>query len=115
MSENPIELIKELDDKRAAIVATAKKEALKRANDAIIDLRALGFTYHLVEEAARTGAGRKAAAKTGGGKGTPSGAPCPVCEFKTEPPHDARKHRAQGKRKRAFTPKQLEELGLTKM
>lgn len=40
--------------------------------------------------------------------------PCPVCGFATNPGHDARKHRAQGDKKRPFTSKQLKELGLVK-
>lgn len=115
MAQDPIQLIRELDDKRATIVSAAKKEALERANNAIAELRALGFNYQLTENGAAGPGARRKAAATAPGKGIRSGTLCPVCEFTTEPPHDARKHRAQGKRKRAFTPKQLEELGLTKV
>jgi len=40
--------------------------------------------------------------------------PCSVCNFLTEPNHDARKHRSQGDNKKPFTAKELEELGLKK-
>lgn len=39
--------------------------------------------------------------------------PCPICEFKTVPPHDARRHRGQ-KDKRPFTIEELHEMGMTK-
>lgn len=40
--------------------------------------------------------------------------PCPICEFTTVPPHDARNHRGQGKKKKAFTADELKTLGMTK-
>ncbi len=40
--------------------------------------------------------------------------PCPICGFKTIPPHDARAHRAQGDKKRAFTAEELTAKGLRK-
>jgi ribosomal protein L13E len=58
------------------------------------------------------------AARKRSGKGTRSvkSAPCPICKFKTVPPHDARKHRfAQGKNKRPFTAAELSNLGLKKV
>jgi hypothetical protein len=115
MMDNALQRLKELDHERASIVTTVKSEALARANEAIAELRALGFHYRIVEDGATKQSTPRRSATNGAGKGVPSGAPCPVCTFKTDPPHDARKHRAQGKRKRAFTAKQLEELGLTKV
>lgn len=41
--------------------------------------------------------------------------PCTVCNFITDPPHDSRKHRGQGDKKHAFTPKQLEELSMKRL
>jgi hypothetical protein len=38
---------------------------------------------------------------------------CPICEFKTVPPHDARRHRGQ-KEKRPFTAEELEAMGMEK-
>lgn len=115
MTENILHRLKELNEERVLIVTSAKKEALARANEVIAELRELGFNYRLVEDAAAKRPSTRRSATNGTGKGIPSGAPCPVCKFKTEPPHDARKHRAQGDRKRAFTAKQLEELGLAKV
>lgn len=48
-----------------------------------------------------------------GGRAKSSG-PCPICDFATDPPHDGRKHRAQGNKKKAFTASELSELGLEK-
>lgn len=58
------------------------------------------------------------AAKSSGGdrKGTRTtnpDRPCPICEFKTVPPHDARRHRGQSE-KRPFTAEELETLGMKK-
>jgi hypothetical protein len=39
---------------------------------------------------------------------------CDVCQFVTSPPHDARKHRSQGKDKKPFTNDELVQLGLQK-
>lgn len=39
--------------------------------------------------------------------------PCPICEFKTTPPHDARRHRGQSE-KRPFTAAELTGMGMTK-
>lgn len=39
---------------------------------------------------------------------------CPICAFVTTPPHDARNHRGQGKKKKAFTAEELKEFGMVK-
>jgi hypothetical protein len=110
MAENAIARIKELNQERAGLISSGKKEALDRAKVALDDLKALGFTYRLVEGTnAITPAvrNRKRVRQV-------MDTPCPVCKFKTNPLHDARKHRGQGKRKRAFTPAELKEFGLQK-
>jgi hypothetical protein len=56
-----IQRIKELDQERAALFEQAKEEALRRANQAVEDLNALGLNYRLVTGAAPSGG--KAAAK----------------------------------------------------
>lgn len=108
MAENPLQRLKALDQERTALLENVKKEALARATAAIDELNSLGFAYRLAEGTASKMASRK-------GTRTISAKPCPICEFETTPPHDARKHRAQGERKRAFTTRQLEELGLAKV
>ncbi len=111
MADNPIARIKQLDQERAQLISSGKKDALDRANAAIDDLTALGFNYRLVEGAVSV---TKRLARTQKGDRRVKDAPCPVCEFKTNPPHDARKHRGQGKRKKPFTPAELKEFGLKK-
>ena len=44
----------------------------------------------------------------------PGDEPCPICHFRTDPPHNGRNHRGQAKKK-PFTPEELEEKGLTKL
>jgi hypothetical protein len=56
-----IQRIKELDLERAALFEQAKEEALRRANQAVEDLNALGLNYRLVTGAAP--AGSKSAGK----------------------------------------------------
>jgi hypothetical protein len=57
-----IERIKELDQERTSLFEHAKQEALRRANQAVEDLNALGLKYRLVEgesAAGIKGAGKK--------------------------------------------------------
>jgi hypothetical protein len=110
MAENPIARIKELEAEKTRLVSAARKEAIDRAQAAVDDLNALGFPYQLVEGGSEP---RKKAGGRGGARQTKD-APCPVCKFRTSPPHDARKHRGQGKRKRVFTSAELKEMGLEK-
>ena len=117
-SDNPVERIKQIDQERAKLLGEAKKEALARANQAVADLVALGFTYTLVDGQAPARAKTAKTAKTASRKGTRQirNAPCSICGFKTAPLHDARRHRfSQGKKKRPFTAKELSDLGLKKV
>ena len=98
-----LEQIKELDDQKKALTEEAKQEALDKANEAISDLKALGFNYRLTS-------GKNFASS----KGSVSDGPCPYCGFETSPPHDGRKHRSQGDKKKAFTTTELKDLGLAK-
>ncbi len=105
---NVLDQLKALDEQRAQLISDAKEESLTKANAAIEELNSLGFSYRLVEG----GTGR-----AGGRKGTRSvkDAACPVCNFKTDPPHDRRKHRAQGDDKVPFTNAELADLGLSRV
>jgi hypothetical protein len=60
------------------------------------------------------GAPVRKAGKTGITRQRDPNAPCAICNFVTVPNHDARKHRGQGDSKKAFTAKELDELGLKK-
>ena len=106
MSDNTVQRIKQLDQERAQLLATARKEALAKAQGAISDLNALGFEYHLVEKG--NGVVRKSTRQRRDN-------PCPVCNFKTSPPHDGRQHRGQGKRKRPFSAAELKEFRLERV
>jgi hypothetical protein len=114
MADSIVDRIKKLDLERSTLLSDAKKEALALVQQGLDGLRALGLSFNLVE-GERRGKRAKPGKRSGAGKGAIQDAPCPICGFKTEPPHDARKHRGQGKRKRAFTAKQLQELGLKKV
>ena len=81
-----VQRLAKLDAERAEILATAKGDALQKANEAVEELNALGFHYLLYEE------GEKPNGMT---KGVPADAPCVLCGFKTSPPHDKRSHRTQ--------------------
>jgi len=111
--QNAIDRIKQLEHERDKLFDTAKKEALARVETAVAELNSLGFSYMLEDRTSR--APRKARAKR---KSTHQmkNRPCPICKFKTSPPHDARKHRfTQGKKKRPYTSKELADLGLKKV
>lgn len=46
-----LEELKALDEQRAKVLAKAKLEALKKAEDAVAELTRLGFHYSLIENA----------------------------------------------------------------
>ena len=95
MAKQPttLEKIKELEERTQKLKTDAKQEALARANEAIGELRALGFDYKLASS--RT--------KMEAAKGSVSDEPCPICKFKTDPPHDGRKHRGTSSQSTLYT------------
>ncbi len=99
--------IKELDEERAKIFDQAKQEALEKAEAAVAQLNGLGFAYRLVNGAEKKAKGASPARRI-------KAAVCPICEFRTDPPHDGRTHRNQ-KKKAPFSPTELKEKGLTKV
>jgi hypothetical protein len=109
--KSAIQRIKELDEERARIFDQAKEEALERAKAAVAELNGLGLHYALVNGDGKSTRVPKVAASK---KGTIKEAPCSICEFQTSPPHDARAHRGQTKKK-PFTAAELTEKGLTKV
>lgn len=96
-----LEQLKKLDDERAKIFGQAKQEALAAAKEAVSALNALGLRYQLVE---RYGTAPKITRRRR------KDAPCPICKFKTSPPHDRRAHRSQ-RRKTPLTKQELARLG----
>jgi hypothetical protein len=108
-----LDQLKALDEQRAKLLEGAKNSALEKANEAIEELNALGFHYRLAEGPALA---RVLRAKTEGETPNrkPKDADCPICNFRTNPPHDRRSHRNQ-ERKKPFTTKELEERGLVRV
>jgi hypothetical protein len=106
MANTALEQIKKLDDQKNKLRDQAKMEGLARAHEAIEEVNALGFNYSIGERAA--GRGRV-------GVRQKKDAPCPICKFKTNPPHDGRRHRSQGAKKTAFTNSELSALGYSKV
>ena len=116
MAKSPIEQIKELDVQRNALLEQAKNEALQRAEAAIAELNELGFHHFLGKSEERPRAPRRAKPATDkSARHKPSSnKPCPICEFRTDPPHDRRSHRMQTKKK-PFTDKELEAAGMARV
>jgi hypothetical protein len=106
--KDPIARIKELDVEKSKLIESAKSEALERAKQAVADLNALGFAYSLAQASVAKRA-RKAMGRI------PSDNPCRICGFRTNPPHDARKHRFSKAKKRPFNAKELTDLRLRKV
>jgi hypothetical protein len=111
-----LEKLKELDAQRDQLMSDAKKDALTRAEEAVSELNALGFHYYLGEGEARPMPTRrfKQPVATKSAQHVPKDAPCPICNFRTDRPHDRRSHRMQ-KRKRPFNDKELETMGMTRL
>jgi hypothetical protein len=72
--QSSIQRIKELDKERAVLFEQAKEEALRRANQAVEDLNALGLHYRLVGDTpadANKTAGKKEMVSPSAGKKRP--------------------------------------------
>ena len=108
-----LEQLKKLDEQRAKLIEDAKGMAMKKVQEGIDELTALGLEYKLtaIDDVASA---KKRSAREGAGQIDPT-KPCSVCNFLTTPNHDARKHRAQGDNKKPFTAKDLEQFGLKKV
>jgi hypothetical protein len=112
MQKSVLDEVKELKARIESMTAQAKAEALDKASEAIGFLRELGLDNDTILK--ELGFRGRAAAK-GSREGRPPGdEPCPICHFRTDPPHDGRSHRGQTK-KRPLTAEELEQKGLTKL
>ena len=107
MANTALEQIKKLDDQKNKLRDQAKMEGLTRAHEAIEEVNSLGYNYSISERAS-SGRGRS-------GVRQKKDAPCPICKFKTSPPHDGRRHRSQGNKKMPFTNSELAALGYSKV
>jgi ribosomal protein L37E len=107
MRKSAIQRIKELDAERTKLLEQAKEEALRKANEALAELNALGFHYQLtIAKRQKSGAEKELEIK--------DGSPCAICGFGTSPPHDMRSHRWQTK-KAPFTAAELGQRGLVRV
>lgn len=110
--------MRELHARMQELKQSATEEATARINADIELLNSMGHNYYLGNTNAPPRAAKSPRAPRGDGpptnKGTVSDAPCPLCDFKTNPPHDRRKHRSQDP-KAPFTIQELEQLGLTRV
>jgi DNA repair exonuclease SbcCD ATPase subunit len=112
MQKSAIDEIKELKAQLESKTEQVKTEAMDKAREAIMVLRELGIDNDTIlkELGFR---GRASAQDSREGK-PPKEETCPICNFRTEPPHDGRSHRGQTK-KRPLTAEELEKKGLTKV
>jgi hypothetical protein len=118
MQKSAIEEIKQLKAQVESMTEQAKAEAIATAREAIEVLRELGIDNDTILKdlgfRARSAPKAPKAPKAKDGGTGPKDEPCRICIFRTDPPHDARSHRGQSK-KRPFTLEELEEKGLTKV
>lgn len=105
-----LEEIRDLERRKEALVAEVKSETLAAIETKIEVLRELGFEYEVVPCAGPKNRSRK---KSHSQSGKPTGQ-CPICDFETVPPHDARHHRSQNP-KVPFTEAELSERGFSKV
>jgi hypothetical protein len=112
MQKSAIEEIKQLKAQLESKTEQAKAESLDKAREAITVLRELGIDNDaILKELGFRGGAKDRESRIGR---PPKDEPCPLCNFKTDPPHNRRSHRGQAK-KRPFTAEELEEKGLTKV
>jgi hypothetical protein len=112
MQKSAIEEIKELKARVESMTAQAKTEALDKASEAISFLRELGLDNDTILK--ELGFRGRAPTKESREGRLPKDESCPICHFRTDPPHDGRSHRGQTK-KRPFTAEELEQKAMTKV
>jgi hypothetical protein len=112
MQKSAIEEFKELKAQLESKTEQARSEALDTASEAIVFLRILGIdNATILKELGFRGRADAGESREGA---APKDEPCPICHFRTDPPHDGRSHRGQSKKK-PFTAEELEQKGLTKV
>jgi hypothetical protein len=89
-----------LDESANKIMQAATAEILAKGDAIIAELKEIGLEYHFVE-------GKVPVARTPNPEKE-----CPVCGFRTDPPHDRRAHR---NKKKPFAASDLLAMGLTKV
>lgn len=101
--DNAADRIRKLKEEITTLQSSAKEELLVEIRAKIAELNELGFSFEL------TSGGRSKLQRQ-----RDPDRPCPVCKIVTDPPHDARAHRGQGKTKKPFNAAELKELGYTR-
>jgi hypothetical protein len=110
-----LDTLKDLTAQTDRLLTEAKQEAFANAGAAILQLNELGFRYFLGRPEREKKAPRRAQAeKENTTRHKPNDAPCPICSFKTEPPHDRRSHKKQAE-KRPFNENELKALGMARI
>jgi CRISPR/Cas system-associated protein Cas10 (large subunit of type III CRISPR-Cas system) len=99
-----LEQLKKLDEQRAKLIEDAKASAMKKVQEGIDDLTAIGFMCKLVEIKDDEPAAKKRAST----QKPAAERHCDICDIMG---HDARAHRNQEPKKK-FTQKELLEKGL---
>jgi hypothetical protein len=112
MQKSAIADIKELKARLESMTAQAKAEALGKASEAIGALRELGLDNDAILK--ELGFKGRAKDRKSAEAPPPKEEPCPICNFRTDPPHDGRSHRGQTK-KRPLTAEELEKKGMTQV
>jgi hypothetical protein len=111
MQKSAIEEINELKARLESMAEQAKADALDKASEAIGVLRELGLDNdRILKELGFRGRASRESREAA----PPKEELCPICNFRTDPPHDGRSHRGQTK-KRPLTAEELEKKGLTKV
>jgi hypothetical protein len=100
----PAQQIEKHKSQIAEIAATIKEEALRKANEAIAEMKTIDLNYVFCEEGEKP-SGVKKGAQTG---------QCLICKFMTNPPHGGRTHKSQTE-KRAFTDEELKQRNLVRV
>jgi hypothetical protein len=112
MQKSVIEEFQELKARVESLTAQVKSEALHKANEAIGVLRELGIGNDAILRALDF-EGRAKTQASGKGR-PPKNEPCPICNFRTDPPHDGRSHRGQTKKK-PLSAEELEQKEMSKV
>jgi hypothetical protein len=103
-----------MQSEAATLMGAAKKEAMDKITSALGELR-FGFPLLRLGEGVRTEKGPRGRYPEGRREGQYQGRSVLRLQIQDCPPHDARRQRAQGAKKRPFTNKQLAEFGFKKV
>ena len=108
MAKSPMDELKHLDKRREELLGEVRGSAESNLRKALRDFNdlGLGMTYKL--RVSGRGSGRRGTRQVNANRA------CPICGFRTVPPHDARAHRSQGDKKKAFTADELSAKGMQK-